>query len=188
MMRIFDRQVIRGRSLGRMAVIGLAIAWAGPVRAQTEADVALRFFQSGGAYCVRLAPEGTDLSEEAAWTVMMLTSSGSRKNTLPIRDVDAGTSGLRGPELTEVGLIVTSVWRRDRVREEFFDRFAAGIADGKLRARLITLTPPGLATMTPRQRAELYLKFSDRGTKVDFEKVADMPPDEFRKFRTYVPD
>jgi hypothetical protein len=171
-----------------MAAIGLVVASAGPVRAQTEADVALRFFQAGGAYCVRLAPEGTDLSEEAAWTVMMLTSSGSKKNALRIRDVDAGTSGLRGPELTEVGLIVTSVWRRDRVREEFFDRFAAAITDGSVRARLVTLTPPGLTAMTPRQRAELYLKFSERGTRVDFEKIADMPPDEFLRFRTYVPD
>ena len=187
-MRIRDGQVNRARGIRLAAVVGLVTAMNGPVRAQTEADVALRFFQSGGAYCVRLAPEGTDLSEEPAWTVMMLTSAGSKKNTLRIRDVDAGTSGLRGQELTDVGLTVTSVWRRDRVREDFFDRFSAAIADGKVRARLVTLTPPGLATMTPRQRAEAYLKFSERGTKVDFEKSADMPPDEFLRFRAYVPD
>ena len=119
---------------------------------------------------------------------MMLTSAGSRKNTLRIRDIDAGTTGIRGRELTDVGLTVTSVWRRDRVREDFFDRFAAGIADGKVRARLVTLTPPGLAAMAPRQRAEAYLKFSERGTRVDFEKVADMSPEEFLRFRAYVPD
>lgn len=42
--------------------------------------------------------------------------------------------------------------------------------------------------MSPRQRAELYLKFADRGTKIVFDKAPELTPDEFKAFVDYVPD
>lgn len=161
---------------------------AGTVTAQTEADVAIQFFQSGGAYCVRLAPEATDLSDETEWTVMLFTSAANQKLKQKLRDMEPGKTGLRGQELTNAGLAVTGVWRRDRMRDEFFTRFAEGIREGRLQARVTKVAPPGLAVMKPRERAELYLKLTDRGLSVDFEQVAKLEADEFLAFQSFVPD
>ena len=36
--------------------------------------------------------------------------------------------------------------------------------------------------------AELYLKFADKGSKVSFDKVQDLTPEQFLEFSEYFPD
>lgn len=171
------------------AFVVLIIAAGTLSRAQGPVDIALRFFQAGGAYCFRLAPEGVALSEEREWTVMVLTGTSNRRNTFRIRDVDPGASGFRGSELAAARSAVPGVWRSDRERSEFFDKFAAGIASGVLRARVVRLRPNNLDRLTSdRERAEAYLKFSERGSRVDFVAALDLSPDGLAEYLGYLPD
>jgi hypothetical protein len=156
--------------------------------AQSDVDIAMRFFEAGGAYCFRVAPEGVSMAEETEWTVMVLTGGRSAATAYRIRTADPGPSGAGGTDLAAIGMAATGVWRVDRNRAEFFERFAADITAKRVRARAVHFAPPGLAQMTARQRAEAYLTFSDRGTRVSFAKVPDLRPDEFAGFATYVPD
>jgi hypothetical protein len=174
------------RSIGLILLVTLFAPVA--LRAQRGPDLAMRFFSAGGAYCFRLAPEGVALGDESEWTIMVLVGAKSRQTSFRIRTVDPGMSGVRGAELAAVESSVTSVWRMDGTRSEFFERYAAAIAGGAVRARVSKLTPPGLAGMTPRQRADLYLRFSDKGEKVDFGKEADLTAEEFTAYQTHVPD
>ena len=168
-----------------VALVALLPPWAS---AQSDADAALRFLRAGGAYCFRVAPEGVALSEETEWTLMLLTGVSNRKNTFRIRTVDPGPTRLSGQALAEVGEAVTGVWRQDSIREEFMDRFAAGISGKTLRARVVKIAPSNLARMEPRERAERYLEFADRGSRVSFDKTPDLTADEFRRYATYFPD
>jgi len=168
-------------------VVGLLTAL--PVGAQTPADEALNFFRGGGAYCFRIAPIGVALSEETEWTIMLLTSARNPRTAFKIRELDAGATGLRGQRLKDVGEDVTAVWRSDRVREDFFARFAKGIADHELRARVVRISPGNLAQLTSgRSRAELYLKFSARGSTVAFDKTPDLEAAELAQYSEYLPD
>jgi len=180
--------MFRSSVLWILGLIGLVFVIPHSASAQNEADVAMQFFRQGGTYCFRLAPEGTNLSEETAWTVMMLTSASNRHNEFRIRSMDPGSSGLSGGALKNVGLTITAIWRRDGLRDEFFERFSMAIAGGILRARVVTVSLPRLAEMKERDRAELYLKFADKGTKVDFSKVADLTADQFMEYQSYLPD
>lgn len=159
-----------------------------PSRAQDEAELAIRFFLQGGAYCTRVVPEGTNLSEETEWTILMLTSTGNRKNAFRMRSVDPGPLRVQGKALEAIGLTVTGVWRRERVRDEFFDRFARYVEGGQLRARVVKLSPPKLSSMSERERAEAYLDFADSGSRIDFAKARDLTVEQFLAFRTYMPD
>ena len=108
-----------------------------------------------------------------------------------LKDSPRGACAPQVPRLLQcgvVGLAVTSIWRRDRVRDEFFEGFARAIAAGTMRARVVKIAPPRLTEMKAAERAELYLKFADRGSKVDFDRVPDLTVGEFLAFRTYVPD
>jgi hypothetical protein len=158
------------------------------LRAQGEVETAMRFFGEGGAYCFRAAPEGTSLSEETEWTILMLTGSANANNTCRMRAMEKGATKLDGDTLKSIGLVVTGLWRRDGLRDEFFDKFAAAISTGQLRARVVKMSPAGLAAMKPMARADAYLKFADRGTRVDFSKVEDLTPEAFLAFRSYLPD
>ncbi len=166
----------------------MMVALAAELNAQNGAEVGIRFFGDGGIYCFRLAPEGTNLSEETAWTVMMLTGAANTKNDCRIRSFDDGPMSIGRESLNRIGLAVIEVWRRESLRDEFFGRFAQGITARVLRARIITLTPPRLATMSEPDRAEEYLKFSDRGSRVDFSKVPDISAQHFLSFKNYLPD
>ena len=160
-----------------------------PAAAQTQADVALNFFRAGGAYCFRIAPPGVAFSEETEWTIMLLTSASNHKTSFRIREVDAGATGLRGQQLKDIGLDVTGVWRSDRIREDFFARFAEGMAGNQLRARVVRISPANLAQLTSaRDRAELYLKFSERGSAVAFDKARDLQAAELAQYADYLPD
>ena len=75
-----------------VCLIGLILVSWRPAAAQSEVDIALQFFRDGGAYCFRLAPEGTNLSEETAWSVMMLTGARNRRNDFRIRSMDPGST------------------------------------------------------------------------------------------------
>lgn len=161
---------------------------AAPVSAQSEADVAVKFFGQGGAYCFRAAPEGVTLSDETEWTVLMLTGGSNAKNAFKIRTMDPGQTGVSGGSLRAIGMAITATWRRDGSREEFFDRFAKGIASKALRARVVKFAPKDLTPMKAGERAELYLKFADRGTRVSFDKVPDLTADEFLQYSGYFPD
>jgi hypothetical protein len=179
------------RGLRRARVIAAlgAIVWLTRfLNAQTAADIGIRFFGDGGVYCFRLAPEGTNLSEETSWTLMMLTGAANKKNTCRIRSFEAGPMDIGRQDLNRIGLSVIEVWHRESLREEFFARFAQGIEAGVLRARVVTLTPPRLATMSEMDRAEQYLKFSERGSRVDFEKAPNLSASQFVTFQTYNPD
>jgi hypothetical protein len=173
----------------RLLTVVVALLTALPVAAQTQADVALSFFRAGGAYCFRIAPLGVALSEETEWTVMVLTSASNHKTAFKIRELDAGPTGLRGRSLKDMGSDVTGVWRSDRLRDEFFERFAKGIADHELRARVVRISPANLAQLTSgRARADLYLKFSERGSTVAFDKAPDLEAKEFAQYSEYLPD
>lgn len=155
---------------------------------QTEVDAAIKFFAEGGAYCFRLAPEGVALSDEAEWTIMVLTSASNKEQTFRIRSVEPGATRLTGFALSAVSTAVTNVWRQDRARADFFDKFAAGIAAHSLRARIVKVGPANLVRMKTSERAEAYLKFADRGSKVTFDKAPDLSSDELLKYVDYFPD
>jgi hypothetical protein len=168
-------------------VVGLLAA--ASAAAQTQADVALSFFRGGGAYCFRIAPLGVAMAEENEWTIMLLTSAANHKTAFKIRELDAGATGLRGQRLKDVGQDVTFVWRSDRIREDFFARFAKGIAQHELRARIVRISPGNLAQLTSgRARADLYLKFSERGSTVAFDKTQDLEAAELAQYSEYLPD
>lgn len=157
--------------------------------AQNAVDSALAFYSKGGAYCFRIAPLGTSLSEEHEWTVMLLTAAGNHHNTFRIRSVDPGDTGLSGSGLMTAGRLANDVWKFDGTRADFFERFAEGIRDKKLRARIVTTAPPGLADLaSDRERAEVYLRFADKGTKVSFDKVPDLTAEQFLQYAEYFPD
>jgi len=160
-----------------------------PASAQNAVDSALSFYSNGGTYCFRVAPSGVALSEEREWTVMMLTSAGNHHNTFRIRSVDPGDTGLSGHGLQTAGRLANDVWKFDGSRTDFFQRFADGIRSRKLRARVVKAGPPNLAQIaSERERAELYLKFADKGTKVSFEGVPDLTAEEFGRYSEYIPD
>jgi hypothetical protein len=179
---------MRGRQILTCSVAAIVLLFSTPLSAQTEVDIAMKFFGQGGAYCFRIAPESTSLSEEEEWTVMVLTNQANRRKEFRIRSMDPGPTGLKGTSLEQVGIAITGIWRRESLRENFFERFSAGISGKTMRARIVKLVPPGLAAMSPRERAELYLKFGDRGSRVNFESGADLSTDEFRGFQSHLPD
>ena len=170
-------------------VLVTVLAGISPAFAQNAVDSAMSFYSKGGAYCFRVAPFGVALSEEREWTVMMLTSAANHHNTFRIRSVDAGDTGLAGHGLQTAGRLANDVWKLDGSRSDFFQRFADGIWSGKLRARVVKAGPPNLAQIeSERDRAELYLKFADKGTKVSFESVPDLTAEEFGRYSEYFPD
>ena len=174
------------RAVGALLLVLVATTTAS---AQNAVDSALSFYSKGGAYCFRVAPFGIPLSEETEWTVMLLTSAANHHNTFRIRSVDAGDTGLNGSGLQTAGRLANDVWKFDGSRSDFFQRFSEGIRKGKLRARVVKAGPPNLAQISSeRERAELYLKFADKGTKVSFESVADLSPEEFGRYLEYFPD
>jgi hypothetical protein len=167
----------------------MLVAVAAPASAQNAVDSALSFYAKGGAYCFRVAPFGTALSEETEWTVMLLTSASNHHNAFRIRTVDPGETGLSGNGLQMAGRLANDVWKFDGSRADFFQRFSEGIRAGKLRARVVKAGPPGLAEVaSERERAELYLKFADKGTRVSFDKVPDLTPEAFQQYSEYFPD
>lgn len=169
--------------------LALAVAMPLPASAQGQVDAAIRFYSAGGSYCFRVVPPGVALSQETEWTVMVLTSASNRQNTFKIRDVAPGTTGLRGAALSAAGMTANGVWRLDSEREEFFKKFAAGIDAGALRARVVKAGPPNLAQLTSdRERAEVYLKFADRGSRISFDKVPDLTAEELGRYADYFPD
>lgn len=174
----------------RLVVVAcLLIAGASVVAAQTSLDIAMSFYLKGGAYCFRVIPFGVNLSEEPEWTVMLLTSRANRKNTFRIRSVDAGETGVSKNGLLTLGRMANDVWKFDSERAEFFERFSAGIRAGQLRARVVRIAPPKLKQATSdRQRAEVYLDFADRGSKVSFDDVPDLTPDQFEAYAEYLID
>jgi hypothetical protein len=178
------------RRIGIAITIGVLLCLGGHrTAAQGAVESAISFYAHGGAYCFRIAPFGVSLSEETEWTVMVLTSAANHRNTFRIRSLDPGDTGLRGAGLMTAGRFANDVWKFDRTRAEFFDRFAQGMADGQLRARVVRIDPSSLgAAASERARAETYLKFADRGSRVSFEKVRDLAPDEFRQYADYFPD
>lgn len=157
--------------------------------AQNAVDVALSFYAKGGAYCFRVAPLGTALSEETEWTVMLLTSTSNRRQSFRIRSVDPGETGLSKSGLMTAGRLANDVWKFDGTRADFFERFAQGIRDRKLRARVVKAGPPDLASIvSERERAEVYLTFADKGTKVSFDKVPDLTAEQFLAYSEHFPD
>jgi hypothetical protein len=157
--------------------------------AQSDVDQAISFYSAGGSYCFRIVPFGVVMSQELEWTVMVLTNTSNQRTVFKIRDVDAGGTGLRGGALAAAGMTVNNVWRLDGQRAEFFDRFAAGIAAGVLRARVVKAGPANLAQLTSeRDRANVYLKFADRGSRVSFDRVPDLTVEQFRTYADYFPD
>ena len=106
-----------------------------------------------------------------------------------IRSVDPGATGLSGSGLQSAGRFANDVWKFEGTRNTFFQRFAEGIRKHTLRARVVKAGPPALAqAASDRERAELYLRFADKGSKVSFDKVPDLTPDQFQQFLEYVPD
>ena len=53
---------------------------------------------------------------------------------------------------------------------------------------MVNAGPVALPHIAPGERAELYLKFADRGTKVSFDKVPDLTAVEFLRYGEYFPD
>ncbi len=174
------------RALGMWLLLGLAST----MSAQPAViDSALAFYSKGGTYCFRVAPSGTALSEETEWTVMMMTAASNHHNSFRIRSVDPGDTGLSGSGLLTAGRFANDVWKFDGTRTDFFERFAEGIRDKRLRARVVKIGPPALAqASTERERAELYLQFADKGSKVSFDKVPDLTPEQFLQFSEHIPD
>ena len=168
--------------------LALAVFFERPLTAQDATDQALVLFRDGGAYCFRAAPPGVAMLDEIEWTVLVLTSASNRNNTFRIRTVDPGRRSFSKAELSVAGLAVTSVWRSDATREAFFDRFAKAIAGKSLRARVVKTGPPNLARLKPGERAEAYLAFADRGTKVSFDKAPDLTAEAFLQYAEYIPD
>jgi hypothetical protein len=169
--------------------LALAIAIPSAASAQSDVEDAVRFYSAAGSYCFRVAPAGVVMSQETEWTVMVLTSASNRKNTFKIRDVDPGSTGMRGATLAAAGMTVNNVWRLDSDRAEFFEKFAAGIDAGVLRARVVKIGPANLSSLkSDRERADVYLKFADRGSRVSFDKVPDLTAEQFRQYADYFPD
>lgn len=172
-----------------VSTIGCLLASAPSAFAQNAVDIALSFYENGGAYCFRVAPFGRSLSDETEWTVMVLTSTSNRRNTFRIRSVDPGATGLSGNRLQAAGRFANEVWKFDGTRADFFQRFSDGMRAGKLRVRVVKAGPANLAQVTSeRERAELYLKFADSGTKVSFDKVPDLTPEAFQTYSEHFPD
>jgi hypothetical protein len=178
------------RTLARALAACLFVLLVVPaLSAQNAVDAALAFYSKGGAYCFRITPFGTALSEESEWTVMMLTSASNHHNTFRIRSVDPGETGLSGSGLLTAGRLANDVWKFDGTRADFFQRFSEGIRSGKLRARVVKAGPPNLSQVTSeRERAELYLTFADKGTKISFDKVADLTAEQFQQYSEHFPD
>jgi hypothetical protein len=176
------------RSVRAFLVVGLLLGAVRPSPAQNAVDAALSFYSHGGAYCFRVAPEGASLSEQSEWTVMVLTSTANHRNSYKIRSVDPGETGLSGSGLMTAGRLANDVFKFEGTRGDFFERFADGIRDGKLRARVVKAGPLNLAELSERERAEQYLKFADRGTRVSFDKTHDLTAEEFLAFSEYLPD
>lgn len=176
------------RTLATLVWVALLICSPRVSLAQSDVDPAIRFFLAGGAYCFRVAPEGVAMSDETEWTILLLTSTANRKNEFRIRSLDPGSTGLNGRMLTAAGETITNIWRRESLRSEFFERYGAAISGKLLRARTVKVVPPRLAQMKPADRAELYLEFADRGSKVDFDKGRDLSAEEFLALETYTPD
>ncbi len=171
------------------ACVLMTVVAAADLRAQTPVEAAMSFYLKGGAYCFRVVPFGVNLSEEPEWTVMLLTSRGNRKNTFRIRSVDAGETGVNKNGLMILGRLANDVWKFDSQRHEFFERFSTGIRDGQLRARVVRIAPPKLKqATTDQQRAEVYLAFADRGSKVSFDDVPDLTPEAFQEYAEYLID
>jgi len=172
--------------LGALLIVLLGVASAS---AQSAVDIALSFYAKGGAYCFRVAPFGTALSEETEWTVMVLTAAANHRNTYRIRSVEGGETGLSGSGLLTAGRLANDVWKFDGSRAEFFQRFGDGIKAGTLRARVVKAGPANLPQIaSERERAELYLKYADKGTKVSFDRAADLTAEEFQQYAEYFPD
>ena len=173
------------RALGLWLLLGLASASAQPV----AIDSALAFYSKGGTYCFRVAPLGTALSEETEWTVMMLTAASNHRNSFRIRSVDPGETGLSKSGLLAAGRFANDVWKFDGTRADFFERFAEGIRDKRLRARVVKLGPAIVGeASSERERAERYLTFADKGSKVSFDKVPDLTPEQFLEYSEHFPD
>jgi len=172
-----------------LTALVLLLTAASAASAQSAVDTALSFYAKGGAYCFRVTPFGTALSEETEWTVMVLTGAANHRNTFRIRSVDPGETGLRGSDLLTAGRIANDVWKFDGSRAEFLERFAEGIRAGKLRARVVKAGPANLSQIaSERERAELYLKFADKGTRVSFDKVPDLTPEQLQQYAEHFPD
>ena len=178
------RRVIGAAGLCLAAVVGMA----GFVSAQSQVESAIHFYTAGGAYCFRIAPPGMALAEQTEWTIMVLTSTANRKSSFKIRELHAGASNFGSASMKVAESVVPGVWRSEHDREEFFRSFAEGIEGGMLRARVVLLHPAGLEKMSERSRAETYLRFSERGSAVAFDKVGDLKADEFRQYAEYLPD
>lgn len=179
------------RTLLRLLTLTLLFASVGvhPAVTQSAVDSAISFYSHGGAYCFRIAPSGTTLSEETEWTVMLLTAGSNHRNSFRIRSVDPGTTGLSGSGLMAAGRLANDVWKFDGTRAEFFERFADGMRAGQLRARIVRIEPANLSRITSeRERAEVYLKFADKGSRVSFDKVPDLTPEELMQYAEYFPD
>ncbi len=176
----------------RKALAGFCLALVvigSPGFAQSEVDQAISFYSAGGSYCFRVAPSGVVMSQELEWTVMVLTSTSNQKSAFKIRDVDPGRTGLSGTGVIAAGVAVNSVWRFDGQRAEFFEKFAAGIDAGILRARVVKIVPANLSQLkSDRERANVYLKFADHGSRVAFDKVPDLTAEQFRTYADYFPD
>lgn len=178
-----DRVLARG-----LVAAALLLALPGVSAAQTVVDMAMSFYVKGGTYCFRVVPFGVNFSEETEWTVMMLTSASNHQNTFRIRSVDPGETGLSGTGLKTAGRFANDVWKSDGSRAEFFERFSEGIRSGRVRARVVNAAPPDIVRMPERERAEQYLKFADRGSKVSFDKSPDLSPEEFQRYSEHFPD
>jgi len=54
---------------------------------------------------------------------------------------------------------------------------------------VVRISPANLAQLTSgRARADLYLKFSERGSTVAFDKAPDLEAKEFAQYSVYLPD
>ncbi len=90
-----------------LGALVLVLASASAARAQNAVDMALGFYAKGGVYCFRIVPQGTALSEETEWTVMMLTAASNHHNTFRIRSVDPGDTG-GGSASSRIGMTASS--------------------------------------------------------------------------------
>lgn len=157
--------------------------------AQGRVDAAIGFYVQGGAYCFRVVPAGVAGASETQWTVMVLTSASNVKARFKMREVDPGRMRMSGSALKTVGEVVTAVWRTDREREEFFQKFSEGIGRGTLSARVVFAGPTNLAALkTDRERADVYLEAAKRGTTIAVENVPALSASEFMMYLDYFPD
>jgi hypothetical protein len=182
-------RLARGRVRGEAACLLFLATTLSTLSAQGSVQRTLDFYSGGGSYCFRVVPAEVPLSSEDEWTVMVLTSASNAKTSFKIRAVDAGKSGISGSDLTTMGMTVNGVWRSDRDRAEFFEKFAEGIRAGTLRAKVVQIRPKELNRLkSDRERADVYLKFADRGSSVAFDKAPDLTAEEFGRYAEYYPD